>query len=228
MNTTAAVYLRVSTESQTVENQRAPLVAACAARGLTPRFYEETESAAKRRPVFDSMMAAAHRGDVGAVVVAALDRLGRSLAGVLDTITKLDAAGVRVVSLRESWLDTSGPHRSLLVAIFAWVAETERGVLIERTRAGIARARRQGKHIGRPRADSEQLRRALSLVSAGTHSPAQAADVCGVSARTLKRRLGTGATPHVTGQVDRSGEAVDWAAKTPPSVPPPADVPPQG
>lgn len=207
----AAVYLRVSTDSQTLENQREPLSSACAARGFEPRWFEEVESAAKARPVLDAMLAAAHRGEVKAVVVVALDRLGRSLRGVLDTVHRLDAAGVRLISLREPWLDTGGPARSLLVAIFAWVAEMERGTLIERTKAGMKRAARQGKRIGRPtlaQKDPEAHRRlvqaAAILDGDSTFTVAEVARHYRVSERSLRRFRA--------------------AAKGSGSIPPPADV----
>lgn len=221
MSSVAAVYLRVSTEEQTVENQRAPLVALCAARGWTPRFFEETGSAAKRRPVFESMMAAAHRGEVCAVVVAALDRLGRSMVGCVETVMALDRAGVQVVSLRDEWLQMKGPFRSLLCSIFGWVAEYERSVLIERTRAGQARARRQGKHMGRPRSESEGLRDAIAACQRGA-APGDAARRHKVPLRTLKRRLAAIAL------LDRFSAEDAAAAKVPPEVPPAGDGPTEG
>jgi DNA invertase Pin-like site-specific DNA recombinase len=75
------------------------------------------------------------------------------MVGNLADVLELDRIGVTVVSVRESWLDTGGPVRSLLIAIFSWVAEQERARLIERTKAGLAAARRKGKRLGRPRAE---------------------------------------------------------------------------
>ena len=84
-----------------------------------------------------------------------LDRFGRSMAGNVNDALALDAAGVKLISVREPWLDTGGPVRDLLLAIFSWVAEQELRRLVERTRAGIERARakgtKSGKPIGRPR-----------------------------------------------------------------------------
>lgn len=146
----AACYLRVSGDRQTCANQRAEVAALARARGFEPVWYEETESAAKRRPVFDSMLADVKRGKVVAVVVWSLDRLHRSMVGCLNDVLELDRLNVRVISVRESWLDTAGPVRSLLVALFGWVAEFERARLIERTKAGLARAKAEGKRLGRP------------------------------------------------------------------------------
>ncbi len=86
----AAVYLRVSTDRQTVENQRAEVEQLARARGYEPIPYEETESAAKRRPVFDRMLADARAGKLGAVVIWALDRLHRSMQGSVNDVLELD------------------------------------------------------------------------------------------------------------------------------------------
>lgn len=146
-----AIYLRVSTERQTNDNQRAEVEQLVRARGYDPVWYEEVESAVKRRPVLDRLLADAHRGKVQAVAVWALDRLARSMTGAIDVVLRLDRSGVRVLSVREAWLDNEGPVRPLLVAIFGWVAEQERARLIERIHAGLARARSEGKHLGRPK-----------------------------------------------------------------------------
>ena len=74
------------------------------------------------------------------------------MTGNLAAVLELDRLGVQVVSVREPWLDTGGPVRSLLVAIFSWVAEQETAQRSARTLAGMARARANGKRIGRPRA----------------------------------------------------------------------------
>jgi putative DNA-invertase from lambdoid prophage Rac len=70
----------------------------------------------------------------------ALDRFHRSMLGSVQDVLELDRLGVPILSVREAWLDTSGPVRSLLIAIFGWVAEQERARLIERTKAGLERA----------------------------------------------------------------------------------------
>ena len=148
------LYLRVSTQLQTLDNQRPELVRYARMKGWDIRgVYEEKASTAKARTEFDRMMLAAHRGEFagGCIVVWALDRFGRSLVGNLNTILQLDQLGVPVVSLREPWLDMSRPVRQLLIAIFSWLGEQERIRNAERSRAGIERARRQGKVLGRPR-----------------------------------------------------------------------------
>jgi putative DNA-invertase from lambdoid prophage Rac len=182
----AALYVRVSTDKQTSENQVAEVRQLAVARGFEPVIYEEVESAAKARPVLDRMLADVRAGRVQAVAVWALDRLHRSMTGAINTVLELDRLGVPVLSVREGWLDTSGPVRPLLVAIFGWVAEQERTRLIERTKAGLARARRQGKVLGRPRASQVMLHAARDLVVDGV-PVAEAARRKGVARSTLQR-----------------------------------------
>jgi DNA invertase Pin-like site-specific DNA recombinase len=185
---TAALYLRVSTDRQTATNQVDEVRRLAAARGYEPVIYEEVESAVKARPVLDRMLADVRAGRVQAVAVWALDRLHRSMVGSIQTVLELDRLGVPVISVREAWLDTSGPVRPLLVAIFGWVAEQERTRLIERTKAGLERARREGKRIGRPPASAILLHAARDLVAGGV-SISEAARRKGVARPTLQRFL---------------------------------------
>ena len=207
----AALYVRVSTEKQTVANQLDELHQLAKARGFEPVVYEETESAAaKRRPVFERVLADARAGKVAAVLVWKLDRMHRSMLGAVQDVLDLDRIGVSVLSARDTWLDTTGPVRSLLVAIFGWVAEQERRVLIERTRAGLDRAKRtgtkSGKAIGRPRASPVLLGAAADRVRAGW-GVRRAADAAEVNEATLRRHIA---------RLKREGR---W---DPPKTPPPA------
>jgi DNA invertase Pin-like site-specific DNA recombinase len=184
----AACYLRVSTDRQEARNQRPALERLALARGFDVEWFEETVSGAKTRPVLDQMCAKTKRGDFEAVLVWALDRLGRSTWDVVDRVRALDAAGVPVISYQEPWLDLGGPARELLLGIFSWVASQERERLRERTRAGLARARSEGKRLGRPRISPLALARALSLLGEGS-SWAEAAQRTGISRRTLARAV---------------------------------------
>jgi putative DNA-invertase from lambdoid prophage Rac len=115
----AAVYLRVSSDRQTVENQRPDVEQLARARGLeVAHVYEAAASAVKHRPRYEAMLKDAKRGKFGVLVVWALDRFGRSMVGNLQDVLELDRIGVQVVSVREPWLDTGGPVRTLLIAIF--------------------------------------------------------------------------------------------------------------
>ncbi|MCL2724816.1 MAG: recombinase family protein [Polyangiaceae bacterium] len=182
----AALYLRVSTDKQTSENQRPEVTMLARTRGLEiVQVYEEIGSAAKHRAEFDRMMVDAHAGRFDVLVVWSLDRFGRSMVGNLQAVLELDRIGVQVVSVRESWLDSSGPTRPLLLVIFGWVAEQERNRMIERTKAGLERARREGKQIGRPKA-CINLDEALQLRRRGL-SLSKAAKKIGIGKSTLHR-----------------------------------------
>lgn len=183
-----AVYFRVSTDRQSTQNQRPDVEQIVRARGLeVVKVYEEQVSAAKKRPEHERMMKDARRGAFGVLVIWALDRFGRSMTGNLTDVLELDRIGVTVVSVRESWLDTSGPVRNLLIAIFSWLAEQERTRLVERTKAGLEQARRRGAKIGRPRARVD-LDRARELRGQGK-TLREVAALLGVGAATLHRAL---------------------------------------
>ncbi len=203
MSTRAAIYLRVSKSdgSQSTDNQRPEVEQLARARAFDITcVYEEQVSATKDRPEYTRMMKDAKKGAFDGLVVWALDRFGRSMIGNLADVLELDRVGVKVVSVRESWLDTGGPVRSLLIAIFSWVAEQERARLIERTKAGLVTARRKGKRLGRPPAERRHaghkgarldVDRARDLIAEGA-SVRSAARTLGASEATLRRALRRG------------------------------------
>src|SRR5207247_2379235 len=154
----AAIYARVSKANgdQHPDNQIDVLTEWARRLGhdLVHVYVDRQTGSTDDRPAIKEALQAAHERRFDVLLVAALDRVSRggvaSLAGILG---KLSQAGVGIKSQREEWLDTSSPlTRELLVAVFGWIAKVERVQLVERTRAGMERARRQGKHIGRPRA----------------------------------------------------------------------------
>jgi DNA invertase Pin-like site-specific DNA recombinase len=155
----------VSSIDQTTDNQRPALEQLARARGLTIiADYEEQASAAKSRARFDAMMRDARRGEFAVLLVWALDRFGRDTIGNLLAVRELDRLGVRIVSVQDAWLDTTGPARELLVAVMSWVAQQERDRRVERTVAGMARAKAQGARIGRPhRMGRADLERAIAM-----------------------------------------------------------------
>ncbi len=186
----AALYLRVSTNDQSFENQREPLARMAAMRGFdVAHVFEETCSARRRRPEFDRLMEEARRGSIDVILIWAIDRLGRSTASNLATIAELDRLGVRVVSHQETWMDSTGPFnvRELLIAIFSWVAQQERERRGQRTRAGLERGRQSGKQLGRPKARID-LRHARQLLGEG-HSIRTTARMLRVSEATLRRTM---------------------------------------
>jgi putative DNA-invertase from lambdoid prophage Rac len=185
----AALYMRVSTDDQSTENQTPDLERMALARGceIVGRFEEKMSGAKKSRPALDALMQGARRGEYAVIFVWALDRLGRNQMAIMEMVLELDRIGCQVVSHQETWLDTQGMARPLLLSIFAWMAEQERARLIERTMAGLAVARAAGKTLGRPKAHLD-IDQALRLRKAGL-SMADAAKRLGVGVATLHRHL---------------------------------------
>jgi DNA invertase Pin-like site-specific DNA recombinase len=192
-----AIYLRVSTDEQEIENQEPDIERLVASRGFEiVARYAEKRSTKKQRSEFDRMLADAHAGHFNVVVVWALDRFGRDTIGNMIAVRDLDRLGVQLVSVREPWLDTTGPTRTLLVAIFSWVGEQEREQRSARTKAGLARVRekgsKSGKPIGRPRRlDAGTVARVRGLAASG-QSSRQIAVALKVPRRTVRRALEAG------------------------------------
>jgi len=188
-----AIYIRTSTSDQDGQAQIHALRRAADARGwISAReLIDIGHSGAKAsRPALDELRRATKSGEVRAVMVAGLDRLGRSLRDLLVLLDELAAAGCAVISLRES-IDLTTPSGRLLVQLIGAMAEFERQLITERVRAGLARVRatgktRSGKPIGRPRrvVDVGAVRH-MRLAGRSWRSIAQALKV---PRRTLERK----------------------------------------
>lgn len=149
-----ALYLRVSTDGQTTENQRLALAEVAERRGWTvTAVYEDAGiSGAKgrdKRPGFDAMLKDATRRRFDVLAFWSIDRLGRSTAAVATALAELDAAGVAIYAHKEA-VDATTPHGRAMLQMAAVFAELERGMIRERVMAGLARAKTQGKQLGRP------------------------------------------------------------------------------
>jgi DNA invertase Pin-like site-specific DNA recombinase len=146
----AALYLRVSTVDQHPETQLHDLRQMAAQRGLeiVQEYTDRISGAKARRPGLDQMMADARRGKFDVVLVWASDRIARSVKHFLDVLDELNRIGVEYVSFREN-IDTGGPLGRAIVVIIGAIAELERNLIIERVRAGMRRAKLEGRHIGR-------------------------------------------------------------------------------
>jgi putative DNA-invertase from lambdoid prophage Rac len=181
-------YLRVSTADQTVENQRLELEQA----GYTPTaVYAETVSGrtpAAERPEFSKLLDAIAR-TTGArrLVVSRLDRLGRYAVDIQGTVRRLEAMGCAVVVLQLGGLDLASSAGKLVMATLSAVAEMERDILIERTHAGLARARAEGKQLGRPLATNAEQRAGIKAMLASGASVSATARAHGVSRQTVNR-----------------------------------------
>lgn len=146
------VYLRVSRQEQTVENQLPALQKWVADKGYElVEVYQENESAWKsgHQRELSRLFADLPKRKVDICLVWALDRLTREgIARIFEIINRLKRNGVRVISYQELWTEQSGPMADLLYAITAWVAEFESRRRSERTLAGLARALAQGRSWG--------------------------------------------------------------------------------
>jgi putative DNA-invertase from lambdoid prophage Rac len=149
----AAVWLRVSTDEQTTENQRAELVEVADRRGdEIVAEYDVTASAWKGNHVnaWSGLVRDARSGRFDRLYVWSLDRVSREGANAaLTALNSLYSVGVDVVSAREPWLEQTGELRELLVAIFGWVAGYESRRRSERVLAGLARRKAAGLPLGR-------------------------------------------------------------------------------
>ncbi len=147
----AALYLRVSTLDQNPETQGLDLRRLTEQRGfaIVEEFVDHGISGTRaRRPGLDQLMAEARRGRFDVVVVWACDRLARSTRHFLEVLDELNRLNIEFVSFREN-LDTGGALGRAVVIIVSAVAELERNLIIERVRAGMRRAKLEGRHIGR-------------------------------------------------------------------------------
>jgi DNA invertase Pin-like site-specific DNA recombinase len=148
---TAAIYVRVSTVGQETDLQEHELQEYCERRGWSSVVYRDKgQSGAKNdRPALTAMLNDLRRRKVDVIVVWALDRLARSLKQLLGIAEECRSVGVDLVSLKQN-VDTTLPAGRLTFQVLGAVAEFEREMLRERVKAGMAQARRSGKHIGRP------------------------------------------------------------------------------
>lgn len=147
-------YARTSRKDENIKTQISALIG----KGIEKEkiFYDEAVSGivpAEQRKGFGQLLQYTKENGVSEIYVFELSRIGRSFIETLQTVKSLEDIGIMVLSIspKESWLSvTDKSIRELIMSIFAWVAERERENLVERTKAGIARAREEGKQIGRP------------------------------------------------------------------------------
>ena len=172
-------YARVSTNDQNLEGQRLRLIEA----GAIRVFVDVISGKRFERPGLAELIDHARPGD--RLCVTRLDRLGRSLRELLETVDGLKGRGIHLVSLEER-LDTSSAAGELVFHVFGAIAHFERRLISERTRDGIAAARRRGRTPGRPPLDPETVSAAQKLIDAGL-SPARAAQQLGIGRATAYR-----------------------------------------
>lgn len=154
-------YARVSTEKQNLDRQLDTLNA----EGVDRIFTDKMSGKRNDRPGFAELLDYARAGDT--IVVASLDRLGRSLSGIIATVAELKERGIHLRSIKES-IDTSTAVGQMLLGIFGSLAEYEHSLIAERAEEAREAARKRGKQTGRPRAlTPSQVRQARTLRDAG-------------------------------------------------------------
>lgn len=176
-------YARVSTQDQNPDMQEAALMEA----GCDRVFVDRASGALSERPQLAAALAYLRPGDT--LCVWRLDRLGRSLKHLVQSVGDLEEREVGFKSLHES-IDTTPPTGRLIFHIFASLAEFERDLIRERTSAGLAPARARGRSGGRPPSLSpKKVELARSMHAAGDTTVAEIASILGVSRATIYRHL---------------------------------------
>jgi DNA invertase Pin-like site-specific DNA recombinase len=178
-------YARVSTRDQKPDAQ----IAAARRLGVKDAhiFVEKASGARHERPVLDKVLASLEKGDT--LAVWKLDRLGRSLAHLVRVMEDLEARGVHFTTT-EDGLSTNGSTGKLVLNILGSIAQFERNLMLERTRAGLAAARAKGRVGGRRRKMlPADVTRARQLLAKGEVNADDVAGMFKVSRRTLFREL---------------------------------------
>jgi DNA invertase Pin-like site-specific DNA recombinase len=171
MQKRAAIYVRVSTDKQTIENQVAALRQIAERRGwqVVEQYNDAGISGSKGRdgrPGLDQMLKDASRRKFDVVMAWAIDRLGRSLIDLLGTIQTLEASGVDLYLDQQS-IDTTTPTGKLMFQVCGAFGEFERSMIRQRINAGLKRAKAQGKQLGRPRIDAAIEKRIQAQLRGG-------------------------------------------------------------
>jgi DNA invertase Pin-like site-specific DNA recombinase len=186
----AALYLRVSTDGQTTENQRRELTTAAEHHGwqVIAEYSDNGISGAKgreKRPGLDALLKDATRGQFDVLMAWSVDRLGRSLPDLLSTLSELHAARVDLFLHRQA-VDTTTPAGRALFQMLGVFAEFERAMIVERVNAGLARARAAGKRLGRPPIDRKVEKTIRARLEAGA-GIIRTAKALGVGVGTVHR-----------------------------------------
>jgi DNA invertase Pin-like site-specific DNA recombinase len=186
-----ALYLRVSTDDQTCENQRRELEAAARRHGweIAAIFQDEGISGAKGRdgrPGFDRVLKSAARREFDGIAAWSVDRLGRSLQDLIAFLAELHAKGIGLY-LHQQGLDTTTPAGKAMFQMMGVFAEFERAMIVERVRAGIARKRAErGGRWGRGQIDAALAVAIREELARGTGIN-KTARLCGVGGGTVQR-----------------------------------------
>ena len=175
-------YLRVSTEEQRPDRQIDALTPIC-----DQLHVEKLSATAKSRPVYETIINSLNSGDV--FVIWDLDRAYRSAKDALNELDRLRARGIEI-QIASIHIDTSTPHGMLIYTFISGLAEFERRLLSERTKQGLAAARKRGTRLGPPQKMTEkQVRAAMCKIAAQEASVAEIASMNGVHPSTVARSI---------------------------------------
>ena len=167
MKKLAAIYTRVALEDNKHDTALKELRQYCKSMDWDIIEYKEKPRLVKARPILDLLMHDARQKKFDVVVVWKLDRFAQSIRHLIETVTELDSYGIQFICTTEGIdTDRKSPMGALLMQIMASFAELERSTMGERVRAGVAEAKRQGKHCGRPQRVF-QIGRAVALQKKG-------------------------------------------------------------
>ena len=172
MSRNVAIYTRVSTDGQTVDNQLLELQAVAERHGwnVVEIFSDSGLSGAKgrdKRPAFDALCKGAVRRDFDVIIAWSVDRLGRSLQHLVTFLGEIHSKGVDLY-LHQQGIDTTTPAGKAMFQMCGVFAEFERAMIQERVKAGLARARSQGKILGRPKVSNNVEKAVLAARASGT------------------------------------------------------------
>jgi len=190
----AALYARVSTMDQHLETQLLDLRETAKQRGyeVVREYTDQISGTKSKRPGLDQLLADARRHRFDIVLVAAFDRVARNVRHFLEVLDELNHLNVEFLSIREN-IDTGGPLGRAMVVIVGAIAQVERQAIVERVKAGMRRARLEGRQIGRAplKIDREQLVRdrlsGMSLTQVAKKHRISRASVC-----RLMKKIGAG------------------------------------
>jgi DNA invertase Pin-like site-specific DNA recombinase len=176
-------YARVSTEQQNLDRQ----LDALKKYGVDYIYNEKMTGTKKNRPELTKMLDRMAEGDI--VVIESLSRLGRSTKDLIELTETFHQRGVHLVSLKEA-IDTNTSTGKLLFNLMSAIAQFERDVIADRTREGLKSARIRGRVGGRPRTDTDRIKKASKLYKTRQYSIKEIEELTGVKKSTLYRSIG--------------------------------------
>ena len=175
-------YARVSTEAQNLNRQ----LDALKKYGVDHIYNEKMTGTKRDRPELEKMLDRMTAGD--SVVIESLSRLGRSTKDLIELTELFHQRGVNLISLKES-IDTSTPTGKLLFTLMSAIAQFERDVIADRTREGLRSARARGRIGGRPKINSDSMKKAIKLYNTRQYSIKEIEELTGVKKATLYRTM---------------------------------------